>query len=173
MSNGSPTTIPMSAVGPGSTARVDSLRRGLVLLTAAIPALALVLGGIAKTDDPFLAAQFLSKALRIRLLEGFDVARAIGAAELITGVSLCIFAGRSRLPPYGALGLFTFFVGLLTRVYIQDPRLADCGCFGSLAGRWLQQSLPTQIAIDLGLAGLLVVHLLLTRAERKARAPAT
>jgi hypothetical protein len=136
--------------------------QSFLVITVALPALAFLLGGIAKLHDPFLAARFMARAFWVPLDTGFLVARVVAIAELLVGSALCLSNGRSRLPPYAGLCLLAFFVGLLVNVAMSDPNAASCGCFGSLMGESLRRSLWTQAWIDLGLALFLTGNLILT-----------
>jgi len=136
-----------------------------LIVTAAVPAGAFALGGIAKLDDPLLAAQFIGHVLSVRLDHAFDLTRAIAVCELVLAAGICLSLGRRRWPAYSGMCLLAFFIGMLLVVQLRDPQAASCGCFGGLMGRLFLRSLWTQIGIDLGLMVSLAMHLVLSYAQ--------
>lgn len=179
MSSGSSTTILTPSRGPSEAApwRVDiggraarrrsPLIQTALLVTVAVPAFVFLLGGIAKLDDPFLAAKFMSYALSMRLTEAFELTRVLAVGEIALALIVCLTVGRSRVPALAGMCLLAFFVGLLLRIAYQYPQAIACGCFGSLMGEFQRGSLWTQVGIDLGLFALLGLHCLLPSSARR------
>jgi hypothetical protein len=157
----------------GRAARVGgSGLRGVISVTAFIPALFFALAGLAKLQDPLMAAVFVSRALSVHFILAVQITCVAAALEVIVAVSPCLFLTRSVLPAVVGLCVLGFFLGLLVRLAAFYPQIATCGCFGSLMGATLRRSPGIQIAIDAGLACLLAAHIVLVHACRsQAGAP--
>lgn len=140
-----------------------------LLATIAVPAFAFLLGGVAKLDDPFLAAKFMSYAISLPLEQAFELTRIVAICEIGLAAIACLLVGRSRWPAFLGMCLLAFFVGLLLRIAYHYPQAIACGCFGSLMGEFQRGSLWTQVGIDVGLFALLTLHCLLPTGPRVPR----
>ncbi len=147
------------------------LKRLARVVTLAAPAVVLMLAGVSKLFGPFLAGYFISFALRIPLRHAVPVAMGLGAAEVALGFTCLLMLGVSRVPALFAAGLYSLFTGMLLRVLMVDPRATTCGCFGDLFGGVGQHHLQIQVAFDMGMVTLLIVHMLLTRKPRTTARP--
>lgn len=134
------------------------LKRWLAIVTGLPPAFALMLSGVAKLEDPFMSARFLSRLLSIPLAQSFPLARALGGFEATVALLLCLFWGRTRVLPWAMACLFALFAGVTASVASSDPQAASCGCFGSLMGELGARSLWRQVILDVALMGLAVAH---------------
>lgn len=155
---------------PGVT--VSHARNALFFASAGVPACVLLLAGVAKLCDPFLAGLFIHSTMYLPLPAAFVLARVLAVGELAVGATLIACAGFSVLPAFVAVGLYTIFVGLLVRLIVSFPNAASCGCFGDLFSGAGQHHLSAQCALDVFMATLLVIHILLrARHARVGAAP--
>jgi hypothetical protein len=134
-----------------------------MVVTAALPALAFFLAGVAKVADPYLAAVFIRSAMAVSFATALTMARTIGVVEIVLAAALCLGVTRSRAPAAAALCLVSLFAGLLVSVLVQYGNATTCGCFGSLFGAWVTNSIPAQIAVGAALGLLILAHLALFR----------
>lgn len=144
---------------------LDASYRRLVglLVSGGVPAFVLVLAGVAKLGDPFLAGLFLRFTLHLPLPVAFDAARGLALAEIVVGLAIAACIGRSVVPALAGVGLYAVFVGLLARLLATQPNAATCGCFGDLFSGAGQHHLTGQCTLDVLLATLLIVHVILSR----------
>lgn len=147
---------------------VPRARNALFFASASVPACVLLLAGVAKLCDPFLAGLFIHSAMYVPLPTAFVLARTLAVGELAVGATLIGCAGVSTAPALVAIGLYAVFVGLLVRLIVSFPNAASCGCFGDLFSGAGQHHLSAQCTLDVFMATLLVIHILLLR-TRHAR----
>lgn|GEM_PF-4673837 len=134
-----------------------------------IPAFVLVLAGLAKLHDPFLAGRFLHCTLNLPVSIAFYAARGLGACEVAVGLGVLLKMGRWSWPGLVGLGLYAAFSGLLIRLLLTERSAWTCGCFGDLFSGVGQRHLALQCVFDLVMAGLLAVHVVLSRKAAAAR----
>ena len=151
------------APAPAPAHRPGYGRTAAALLAAGVPAFVLVLAGLAKLRDPFLAGIFIHYTLNMSLPTALLMARVLAGAELIVGTAVLLLAGRSAVPALAGVGLYALFVGLLLRLLMTQRSAATCGCFGDLWTGPGQRHLRLQCTLDVIMATLLVIHLLLAR----------
>ena len=142
-----------------------------LIASAAVPAFVLVLAGIAKLNDPYLAGLFLNSTLNVPLTTAFTLARILAVFEIVAGTALVACVARSVIPALAAIGLYAVFVGLLIRLLVSHRYAATCGCFGDLFSGAGQHHLAAQCSLDIVLMTLLVIHLLIGHRAAAPRPP--
>jgi hypothetical protein len=145
----------------------------VLIISAAVPALILLLAGAAKLDDPFPAALFLRSVFGVPFSTAVSLTKWLATAELAAAATLLLCLGRSRIPAFVATGLFSLFIGLLLRLLLTQPNASTCGCFGNLFGDLWPGSLWMQCAFDVIPLALSITHVLVTPACPKCRVRGT
>lgn len=152
-------------------------QRARVTLATALamgPASVLALAGGAKLADPLPFADFLRETVHVHFPGVISLARAVGFAEVLLAVTIVLSLNRSRIPSMAATGLLSSFAGLLIRLLLTEEDAATCGCFGSVFNPMEAWPPWWQVALNVALAAMLIVHCALFPAApgRSATSPA-